>query len=230
MKKCWGLFPVIVALVERAHKDVHGGHDIWHAKRVAYWAYKIAMNEYNDERVAQLAWLAGLCHNMDRLLERSYGRGNVPDGATQKALLAWLDKEHPTAFADGEKDTVVKAVVGHSKKNDTSHSPVQICLMDADKVVNCARDLIPRSGAHYHDLPVVDFIHFVSDPTATYQDPKSVLKDIWYTVAEWVDPNCPFCFRTKLGWEIGKKRVEYLKQYIDGLKEDLEEDGIVFQP
>ncbi|MBI2523850.1 hypothetical protein HYW11_01365 [Candidatus Peregrinibacteria bacterium] len=93
---------------------------------------------------------------------------------------------------------VVDAVLRHDAKNSPGDSRVLVALMDADRVVNLDVDLFPRSGQYYHDLPVVDYRHFLSDPEATYQNPESVLRDIAYSL-DWADPKSPVCVRTRLG-------------------------------
>src|SRR3990167_1071805 len=115
MKSVQELFPEIFALVAKAHEGVHGGHDIYHATRVATWAQKIALNEWGDKRTAELAGLAGLCHNADRLLEIKYGRGKTPDEKIAILLTGWLIDE--TRVNDEEEILIVKAVLGHNKKN-----------------------------------------------------------------------------------------------------------------
>ena len=220
------LFPETFDLVTKAHKGIDGGHDIHHATRVATWAQRIAMNEWGDQCVAKLAGLAGLCHNADRLIEHQYGHGNAPESATRELLTSWLETSD---ISVDELEIVLSAVLNHGAKNSANDSRVKKALADADKVVNMALDLIIRSGQLYHDLPALDHVWFVNDPEATYLNPKSSLKDIWYSPAEWVDPSCPFCFCTSLGWRIGEKRAQNLTDYIQTLRAQMEEDGIVFK-
>ncbi len=211
--------------VAKAHEGVHGGHDIHHVVRVATWAKRIALDEWNDEHIAYLAEIAALCHNADRLLESKYGRGNAFVPAIEELILSWLEG---ISISSNDCAILFEAVLGHNKPNDDNHSRVQIALMDADKLTNMAMDLIIRSAQLYHDQPAVDMEWYVSDSNVTYRNPGSCLKDIWYTL-EWVDPKTRFCFRTRLGWEVGKKRAFHIEGFINLLKGQLTEDGIVFR-
>lgn len=97
--------------------------------------------------------------------------------------------------------------------------------MDADRVVNLDADLFPRSGQYYHDLPVVDYKYFLDDQEATYRSPKSVLRDIAYSL-DWADPSSPVCVRTRLGKKMAGERVKIFRTFFDALKLQLAEEGM----
>ncbi len=70
--RIWERFPEVAARVRKSHEDVGlvGHHDWVHAFRVAEVAYQCALEEWPDDpHTAELAGLAGLCHNADRILQ-----------------------------------------------------------------------------------------------------------------------------------------------------------------
>lgn len=222
MLKIWELFPDLVATIKKSHEDAGlagGHHDIYHACRVGNISYRIAHDEWGDQDLARFAGIAGLCHNADRIVEER------PGDLREKAVLVrtWLG---PLGLPQAAKDLIMSAVMGHTGRNQSSDHPALIALMDADRVVNLDNDLWPRSGQLYHDLLVVDMVHFIADPEATYRNPKTVLRDITYSL-EWLDPTSPFCMRTRLGKLLGGQRGVVFKMLIDTLKFQLEDEGVL---
>jgi len=222
------MFPDAFAEVFFSHRQfkLSGGHDIYHAIRVAETAYRIAINEWNNEHVAQLAGLAGLCHNADRVAQKmlNFGRQPVPEQEIKILITFWLGNEG--GLSPGDLREVINAVLKHENQNSKQDSKVLIALRDADRVVNLDLDLVIRSGQHYHDVPAVDFEHFLDDPNATYSEPRSSLRDIAYAL-DWVDEKSPYCICTSFGRKLGEERAIALRGFIDTLRKQLEETGLL---
>src|SRR3989344_8487844 len=106
-------FPAIYSRVAKDHEGMHGGHDIYHALRVATWARRIAIDEWRNETVPWQAELAALYHNADRILEHNYGRGKAQENATRAVVLEWMSDLH---VPQNDKDIILQAVLGHSGK------------------------------------------------------------------------------------------------------------------
>lgn len=226
--RIWEQFPRVAMQVRQKHEEVGliGHHDWVHAFRVGEVARQVALDEWEDDmgrqRFAHLAGLAGLCHNADRLLQKklNLGRWDVRCERVEAFVASWL-----LGVDEWEVETIVEAVLGHDGRNSAEDSQTLIALMDADRVVNLDIDLLMRSGQFYHDLPAVDYEYLLEDPTATYRDPKSVLRDI-ASALDWVDPNSPVCVRTRLGKKMAEERAKILRPLFDALKMQLTEEGI----
>ena len=225
MQKIWESHPVIAERVKKDHAKVglSGGHDYVHAFRVGETARKIALSEWDTEFLANCAGVAGLAHNADRILQKewSVGRKDIDPEAVRALIRNWISDQ----FVAGACDTITEAVIRHEAHNQEDDSKVQIALMDADRVVNLDTDLFPRSGQHYADLPVVDYEHFLDDPEATYRNPKTILRDIRYSL-DWIDPNSPVCVRTNLGKTMAESRANVFSTFFDALRSQLAEEGI----
>ncbi len=184
------------------------GHDFYHAYRVAQCAKRIA----EDEQTRELGWVAGVVHNADHLF---------PD-AIRENLERYLEQ---TNLASEEKQTIVTAVLNHSKRNGPDDSPVQICLMDADKVVCMELDVILRSAQFMSHLPIYD-PRFVSekDPTSTYRNPKTILRDIEGCL-EWVEQEG--WFRLPKAKALAEERYRKLKDFQDDFAEQLADSGML---
>ena len=227
------MFPRLAEAVRKAHEEVrlYGHHDWVHAFRVGDMAYRIGMDQYGDRTIARMAGVAGLCHNADRILQKKLelGRRDVPEEKIRELVLAWLDRgsedffNRPIVIED-----VVEAVLKHDSK-EGEDLPVCICLVDADKVVNCRPELLLRSAQNYHDLPVLDPIHWDRDPTANYRDPKSVMKDVIMSSLEWAEEESPFCVKTRLAKKLindSEIGAPFFRRYLELLKKSLKMEGL----
>lgn len=237
MQIIWERFPSIVQVVKEKHEEVklYGAHDINHALRAGQLAQEIALDEWRDLRLSELAGVGGICHNADRILQRelNIGRAEVPKEKIIDLVRQWLNKAE-FDLTPSEKEMIVEVISRHDRKNSEGPSSItveriEIAVTDGDKVVNLDLDLIIRSGQHYHDLPAVDFVHFLDDPKATYRNPGSSLRDIAYSL-DWVDPKSSFCIRTRLGMKLGEERATTLGAFFDTLKKQLEEERIMPYP
>ena len=233
--RIWELFPGIAANVRRSHEEVGlvGHHDWVHAFRVGEIARQLALDEWGrgDERLSYLAGIAGLVHNADKILERKAGIGRRLVEANQVVSLirATLCDGSKYDFSTEEEREIVEAVLKHDGRNSETDSRTLIALMDGDRVVNLDSDLYPRSGQHYAELPVVDYKHLISDPEATYRKPRTVFRDIAYSL-DWVTEGSGVCVRTRLGKEMGERRSKLFRQVVDSLIEQLAEEGVYPYP
>lgn len=224
--RIWERFAEISKHVRQKHEKVglYGHHDWVHAFRVGEVARQVALDEWGDEHLSHLAGVAGLCHNADRIIQKEAGLGRreVPQKLVRALVIDWLSWG---SISITSVAILVHAVLEHDEKNSPEDSRVLIALMDADRVVNLDVDLFPRSGQYYHNLPVVDYKHLLDDPEATYRNPKSVLRDIAYSM-DWADPTSPVCVRTRLGKKMAEERVKIFRTFFDTLQAQLAEEGI----
>ena len=231
-KRIWEMFPELAEVVRKAHEEVglYGHHDWLHAFRVGDMAYRIGIDQYGDRTIARTAGAAGLCHNADRILQKKLelGRRDVPEEKLRELVFEWLNKGKEDFFKRPiVSEDMLEAVLKHDSK-EGGDLPVAICLVDADKVVNCRPELLLRSAQFYHDLPVLDPIHWDKDPTANYRNPKTVIKDVMMSSLEWAGDG-PFGVRTQLAKklindpEIG---APFFSLYLELLKKSLEKEGL----
>ncbi len=225
-KRIWEIFPGACSCIQADHERFGlRHHDIQHAKSVGDRAYRIALDEWGDEQIGRLAGLAGLCHNADRIkqAELQVGRRDVSPDSVIELTKGWLDH---TDLGEFERSSVIQAVLKHDGRNLREDPAVQVALMDADRVVNLGLLVVLRAGQYCHDLPVVDYEHFLSDPEATYKNPKSALFEFSLCL-EWMDPMSPYYVRTRMARQMGEERASRLRWYITQVKKQLIEDGVL---
>jgi HD superfamily phosphodiesterase len=225
-QRIWDISPDTFKAIKQSHEevDLKGHHDIYHAARVGDAAYRIALETWKDDAQAKLAGLAGLCHNADRILETS--KANPSQEEIAALVQAWLDPAH----LDQEScDAVIDAVLKHDHINRPDSSTILIALQDADRIINLDPDMLMRAAQFRHMLPTVDYTRFLSDPRATYHQPESVLRDIAFTL-EWISPASNVCIRTEIGLTLARERAEFVQQYLDAVKKQLETEGIFPSP
>ncbi|MBT4120395.1 MAG: hypothetical protein HOG89_03515 [Candidatus Peribacter sp.] len=215
--RIWDLYSELAARVRKSHEEAGlvGHHDWIHAFRVGEQAMQIVMAEWGSVRNANLAGIAGLCHNADRICQKTGSED--PSDLVREWIGASLD--YPST------NIIVDAVSKHSDVNDDDELEVAIALKDADRVVNLDVDLFIRSGQHYANLPAVDYRNMLDDPEASYREPKSVLRDIAYSL-DWVNPDSDVCIRTKEGMARGRRRAEVFQTFFEHLTAQLEEEGV----
>ncbi|PIR94643.1 hypothetical protein COT97_00060 [Candidatus Falkowbacteria bacterium CG10_big_fil_rev_8_21_14_0_10_39_11] len=170
-----------------------GHHDFLHAFMVAEYALMIA----ESDEVGVLAWIAGICHNTDHLFPAEIVHHKV-----SAYIAGW------TALDKVNAQLVINAVMQHSKLNDPNDDSVTVTLKDADRLANLGPNVIIRSGQHFNELPAFNPL-FISefDPTATYRNPKSVLRDVLSSL-EWED-----WIRLPKARELARPYVAFLKQF-----------------
>ncbi len=155
----------------------------------------------------------------------------MPNDEVRKVIAGWLKAE--LRFSNQREAAslvteITEAVLNHNGKNDSSDSPVLVALMDADRLVNIELDLVIRCGQFQPDLPAVDFVHLLNDPTANYRNPKSVFRDIFHSL-EW-ETDLRFALRTSKAIEMGKPRFAALRFYLETLEGQIKESGLVPYP
>ena len=219
------IFPELWKKVYERHvksQIVSGCHDPFHTARVGQYALTIAENE----TVARLAGIAGLCHNADRILQYDLGLGreDTPEELVITLVNEWFDV---TDLSEKERSLVLDAVLKHSLPNNPDDSQVLITLKDAERLINLEPDTIMRTAHFFSDFPVVDPVHWLSDPEATYREPRSVIKGL-ASCAEWGNFDDPkYGVRLPKARICAKKFADYLLDYIERVKECWEEAGLL---
>lgn len=207
-KPLWDIFPDLTRLVLKDHqrKKIEPGHDFFHALMVAQYGLIIAP----EEKIGILAWVAGLCHNTDRVFAQDFVERRV----RYYLNVGGVDKN---LISISEKDLILEAVMHHSELNSSSDNPVTIVLKDADRLSNAGAICVVRSAQFHYDKP-----SFNPKPTmgAKFRDEKTVLDSMRITL-EWEKMlRCPKAI------ELGRKYFQELRQLIRSLEDQIRETGI----
>lgn len=146
----------------------HRGHGLDHDVTVAMLAVKIAP----DERTAELGFIAGLLHSIDRTVER----GNKQ--AVEDKVLEMFT-HFPEDITSDERGDILLTVLNHSDLNKDDQPLVQQVLMDADRLANLMILVMIRAGQFQPELPPIEF-NFMDrpNPKSTYRDPCSIIDDM----------------------------------------------------
>ena len=106
----------------------------------------------------------------------------------------------------------------HSKRNSASDDAVTVALKDADRLANAGAGVLIRAGQFRPKDPVIDLEYaFKPDPTATFREPKTQLRNLQH-ILEWED-----WLRLPKAKEIGKRRFAFIRMSIEQLFDDLRE-------
>lgn len=223
-------YATLLGRIEKTHIE-NGGefycHDFDHVIRVALTALTIA----EDEKVGQLAALAGLCHNADRILQKmrtSDAHSRIPHELVANLVHAWLMAE-PEISQKGRVN-IVYAVLFHGEPNQPNDTPVLIALKDADRVVNTELDVVMRHAQYYPDLPRLHPNHLLDIPGDGFRTPKSVLGNLLITRREWMEEDGVASIRLPKARELMKSRLAKLEQYAKDVLAQREESGLVPYP
>jgi HD superfamily phosphodiesterase len=148
-----------------------GAHDWYHALAVAQYAALIAP----DTELAFLGWVAGLLHEFPhRIFSRDQGM----------TLVRYYLREG-TTFTPEDQQYVLDTILKHSGRDLPTDSILLMILRDADRLANIGAWHFLRAAQFRPDIPAVDPRYIAAqDPTATFKNPKSVLRDIEHTL-EW---------------------------------------------
>ena len=231
--KIWELYPDLAKAVKEAHDEVglnNGGHDFDHALRVAQMALTVAFEK--DSELAKLAGIAGLLHNNDRILERelqlkSENVSRVPD---EEVVQMTFEMLNPLGLSFAKASLIVQAVVHHgSKPNADDDHLVTIALADADRLINMEPDVIIRIAQYHPNIPALDPVCIEATPGANYRDPKTVAWDIANCIS-WAAEAGPYILRLPLSRKLGRERAEYLRTFLDTLKRQRVELGLMPYP
>lgn len=207
-------FPKFYEAVKHAHANAplpHRGHGLDHDVTVATYAARIAPNR----RFADLGWIAGMIHSSDRMIGRE-DRHKVE--LFMRELVAFLPEGK---FEIREIDDVVEAALRHMEKNQPDQSPVQVILMDADRLANLMAGVIIRSGQFNATIPALELKHLGSpNPESTYRVPCSVVDDLRGCI-EWKN-----WFRTEMGKKLSRPLVRRLELYLRTIEQEYWEIGL----
>ncbi|OGZ27174.1 MAG: hypothetical protein A2365_00700 [Candidatus Nealsonbacteria bacterium RIFOXYB1_FULL_40_15] len=186
-RRWWQVYP---CLTKKVWDDHSGravlGHDFTHALLVAQYGDIIAGE---DAVLAKLAWVAGICHNTDRIFS--------PDEEKER-VRGYLEL---TDFTEEEKRLVLEAVLHHSEKNKDDDNSVTVILKDADRLAGAGVLCPIRAGQHLHNIPVFDPGHiFQFLPGESFQSAFTVLSGLRFTL-EWRDMlRCPIAINLGREW------------------------------
>jgi hypothetical protein len=197
MEKMWKKFPELVTAVTEDHKNEghkDRSHDLLHALMVAQYGTMIA----GTKSEKKCAWVAGLCHNTDRIF---------PEDQVGKIVSRYLSE---TSLTREEKEAVHEAVMKHSEPNKKSDNPITVALKDADRLANLGPLTLIRSGQFRSGIRTANPKHITNpDPEAAYLEPKSAFHDAIHTRLEWES-----WLRLPKAKELGKELFAYHKQAI----------------
>ena len=206
----WERFPILTEKVRQDHivHGVHGGsHDFYHALAVAQYALLIV----EDTALASLAWVAGLCHNTDKMF---------PAEKVSAVVQDYLDTG--TDFSLDEKTLVRVAVLEHGKRNDPCDSLVTVALKDGDRLGNIGPLHWLRSAQFRPSILPVDPRYISSqDPTATFKNPKTILRDIEHTL-EWEE-----WLRLPKAKQLGKPLFAEIRRFKATIQKQFETLGLL---
>lgn len=219
MEKLWEKFPILCEMVRRDHRQkgvaVGGPHDFTHALMVAQYAFIIA-KDTAVKRIGELAWIAGICHNTDRLFP-------VSDDQIAEKVREYLTGTDLDDFIDQEQ--VVEAVLKHSRPNETNDNTITIALKDADRLANIGPNWYLRMAQYAPRLPVCDPRYFdTADPEATYRNCRTLFHQ-FRCVLEWEG-----WLRMPKAKEMAKPWFDAMRQFMAGLEDQLKEVRLVPYP
>ncbi|MBM3206520.1 MAG: hypothetical protein FJZ43_02775 [Candidatus Staskawiczbacteria bacterium] len=212
-KRLWKHFSELTECVKEDHikfKKPNDVHDFLHAIMVAQYCSIISENPYFGE----LAFVAGICHNTDRL----FGENNVETRVSY--YLNYL-----TGLTDGQKKTVLEAVINHSKPNDPDDNPVTIILKDADRLAIIGPNSYIRVGQALSKCPAYNPRYIENqDPKASYQNPLNPLNAMkfWLEWETWL--------RVPKAKELAKPWFNMIRLFISGIKNQLIETDLFPYP
>lgn len=230
LKKYQGLMRVVREAHE-TRKMAHG-HEFDHAFAVANLAnfFSESLLGVTSSVMHELAWMAGICHNADRIiaLDRGTPRGEVPRSDIEALVRSWLDTE--PALGNEDKDIIVRAVLNHGKPNEETDDAVTIALKDADRVVNARFDVVIRSGQFQPELPVLDPTLLLEDKRGRYNGRFTIIADLvdcldWGNLADE-----RFGVRSSAAKKMIVRRVKKLRKFLEDNIEQRREEGLVPYP
>ena len=207
----------LIQIIRQDHKKkgalVGTGHDFAHALMVAQYAKLISKKSYAD-----LAWVAGLYHNTDRIF----------NDYTKSFIIGKLNFYlKNTDFNDGDKKVIIEAVLNHSRKPNVNDNQITIALMDADKLANLGYLATIRAAQFRYSDPPIDLRYInTAPPKANYKNPGSVFWDI-KNRQDWKKKGW---FRLPKARHLAKKYFREDQQVINGLVKKFKEAGLMPYP
>ena len=182
------------------------GHGLDHDVLVAEFARYICPVESLLDKV----WVAGMLHSIDRMVDESEVEKTI-----REALLL------VSQFTDTEREEVFQAVLRHSERNQDDQSPIQIVLMDADRLANLQMVIAIRAAQFRPNIPPLEIEYLDGqNPASTYRDPRSILDDLRHCI-EWVG-----WLRIPKAKEMGGELEKNICSYIEKVAEPYELLGL----
>lgn len=178
------------------------GHGYWHAQRVVKMAKRIGKEEGADLKVLELA---GWMHD----IEVKKGRKNHEIRSAKSAEKILTDLDFPADFIT----TVVKCVKNHRFTTGKAETLEEKILQDADKLdvmgaIGIAR-IFSYAGAHKREL----FNGKIKKDTKNYK--KTGKSDTPIDHCYQKIFKLPKLLHTKTAKRIGRKRVRFVKKFVD---------------
>lgn len=205
-KPLWDAFPKLTEIVLRDHQEkrIKPGHGFFHTLMVAQYGPIIA----DEKRIGVLAWIAGMCHNTDRIF---------PQNCVEDRVRYYLESETDTIINTAEEGDIIEAVIHHSELNSPDDNPVTIVLKDADRLGNAGVICPIRAGQGLYNKPL-----FNPKPTdgAIFGDEKTALDSMKITL-EWEE-----MLRSPKAKKLGQKYFEELRRLIRSIEARIKETGI----
>lgn len=176
------------------------GHGPEHDTLVAGYCLLIAGN---DNRLAEMTWIAAHLHSLDRFFKNKY----------EEMINGMLAKCEELSQ---EEITEIKfAVMHHDQPNEDDDSALLIVLKDADRLANVMPHVIARSGQFQPGLPVIEqgYIGLEKHPLTTKRSPRSIHDDLLGCLEWHSDSDARFAIRTEVAKKIGEELFDYLRMW-----------------
>lgn len=183
------------------------GHGFDHDLIVAQYGFLIS----EDERVGEMAWVAGLAHSLDR---------HFPQDEAEiifEECISLISGQ----FTIGELGRIRVAVRDHSKKNNLSDGPVTVALKDADRLANIGAINLIRGGQHRPNIPacIPESLGGLN-PDSTFKNVKCCYDATFYNL-EWEK-----MLRLPKAKEVAKKYFEFIREFQNLVVEQFREAGL----
>jgi len=204
---------VIQKIEKEAHaifKNLGPSHDWQHVERVLNTAVKIAKKEKADIDIVKIAVYL---HDIGRhdLKEKNY------DHAIEGAKMARkILKKYP--ISEEQVENICHCIEAHRFRNENKPVTKEAkCVHDADKIDNIGAIGIARSYIYLGEtMDCVLYMKAKKEKKPDKRKTNSVQEEY-----EIKYKHLPKKLTTKTGREIAKRRVKYMKSYLDTLEKEV---------
>lgn len=213
-----------IVRTEHEKRGMASGHDFDHAVSVA----NLAAIFCESLELKEFAWVAGLCHNADRIIaiDRQTPRRDIAKEDVAVLVREWLKSTDLLLSVP----RIVEAVQEHGEPNNPNDDKIIVALKDADRVVNARLDVVIRSGQFRSNLPVFDPILLLNDTRGKYNSRLTIVADLMDCL-DWGNlEDARFGVRTAGAKKMIVERVALLKQFLEMIVEQRREEGLVPYP